>query len=106
MKLDTDLNASYLAPMIKPRWFHSTALMRDRFIFVMGGQEVVEQDPVTTLEILKVHMTYCECYDTKTNTWFTIDSLLPSAACHLSVVTFADRYVYSIPMVNNTDQTI
>ena len=37
MKLDADLNATYLAPMIKPRWFHSAALMRDRFMFVMGG---------------------------------------------------------------------
>ena len=80
MKLDVDLNASYVAPMIKPRWFHSAALLRDRFIFVMGGQDTVEKYPGTDQEVLRFHMTYCECYDTQTDTWFTIDSILQSIA--------------------------
>ena len=47
LKIDVNLNATYMSRMIKPRWFESAALMRDRYIFIVGGQESVQLDPVT-----------------------------------------------------------
>ena len=62
MILDPNLQISYGARMIKPRIFHATALLKDRFIVVLGGCETPMRDMFSGK--LRPHMPHCECYDT------------------------------------------
>ena len=61
--------------MIKPRWFQHAALIKNRFIIVVGGFGELIVDPETDAPIVTSQMSHCECYDTQSDAWFEVDSL-------------------------------
>ena len=91
--------------MIKPRWANCAALVHNRFIIVVGGFLTLVVDPETEAPILTTQVSHCECYDTKADTWFEIDSIPPITTTHMSIVSFDDRYVFVLPSRKDTNYT-
>ena len=93
---------SYGAPMIKPRIMHYTALLKDRFIVVLGGHQKLIRDEFTGK--LRPHMSHCECYDTLSDQWFKISSIQPHS--HFTCATVLnERFVYAMPYLESNHHT-
>ena len=90
LKLDPNLSISFKAPMQASRWLHSTQVVKDRYIIVMGGNQLRSYRPYQ-------HMTEVECYDTATDQWLTIDSLPQTCGKYVASTVINSRIVFAMP---------
>ena len=90
--VDANLTVYEREPMKTARFLAPLALIRDRFIMVLGV--LISRNSPTKV---------CECYDTMTNHWFTT-AALPSMSTNCTAVVMNERWIYMMPGSNKDAQ--
>ena len=91
-QIDCNITGYERNPMQTARFNTPLALIKDRFILALGGY--ISKYNTTKLS---------ECYDTLTNTWFSI-APLPTNVVNATTVTMNERFVYLMPGANRESQ--
>eukprot|EP00347_Sterkiella_histriomuscorum_P020526 403337466 len=95
LQIDQNMSALEKEPMPKgPRYNLAIALLLDKYIFCIGGQDISTEYPLTS----------CEVYDANNNCWYQAPSMTASRAS-ISACTFNHRYIYVFPGSNSSSQS-